>query len=176
MSNTIGPILVAPAAITRMYGELMLKDVAADKAARFAAPGGVTVVSNHPVFVYGHLAGYNRRILAMCNQPEGTAAVPAEWDALFKAGVECKDDASGKLYPSLAVVTKAFFDGLDAAVAAVKAADDATLTLPNPGEGRMKELFPLRSQVIAFLLSGHPMSHFGQVSAWRRMQGLPSAM
>lgn len=176
MSNLIGSAIAAPVTLTRMYGELMLKDVAAEKAARFSAPGGTTVVSNHPVFVYGHLALYNRRILALCNQPEGAAAVPAEWDALFKAGVECKDDASGTLYPSLSVVTKAFFDGLDAAVAAVKATDDATFSLPNPAEGRMKELFPLRGQVAAFLLSGHPMSHFGQISAWRRMQGLGSAM
>jgi hypothetical protein len=154
----------------------MLKGVTPDRAARFAAPGGVQVVSNHPVFVFGHLATYNRRVLALCNLPEGGAACPAEWDALFKAGVECKDDAAVTLYPSLAEVTKNFFEGFDAAIAAVKAVDDSILLQPNPAEGRMKELFPLRGQVITFVLAAHPMSHFGQVSAWRRMIGLGSAM
>lgn len=176
MPTTIGPTIIAPAGLTRMYGELMLKDVPAEKAARFATPGGAQVVSNHPVFVFGHLALYNRRMLALINQPEGVAAVPAEWDALFKAGVECKDDATGTLYPKLDVVTKSYFTGLDAVIAAVKNTDDAVLMDANPAEGRMKELFPLRGQAIAFMLAGHPMSHFGQVSAWRRMIGLPSAM
>ncbi len=175
MSNSIGSIVAGPAAITRSFGELMLKDVPAEKAARFATPGGKVVVSNHPVFVFGHLSLYNRRALAMCNQPEGVAAVPAEWDGLFKSGVECKDDADGKLYPSLSVVTKAFFDGFDAAVAAVKAADDDLLRQANPLEGRIREMFPVRGQFLTFVLNAHPMSHFGQVSAWRRMIGLPSA-
>lgn len=174
--TTIGSIIATPAALTRKYAELMLKDVDAAKAARFAAPGGVTVVSNHPVFVYGHLSLYNRRVLAMCNQPEGAAAIPAEWDALFKAGVECKDDAAGTLYPPLAVVTKKFMEGFDAAVAAVKSASDDLLMQPNPAEGRMKEMFPLRAHSIAFMFTSHPMSHFGQISAWRRMMGLGSAM
>ncbi|MDP1662269.1 MAG: hypothetical protein Q8L55_10185 [Phycisphaerales bacterium] len=176
MSNSIGSIIAGPAAITRSFGELMLKDVPADKAARFATPGGKAVVSNHPVFVFGHLSLYNRRVLAMCNQPEGVAAIPAEWDGLFKAGVECKDDADGKLYPSLPVVTKAFFEGFDAAVAAVMAADDDLLRQVNPLEGRIREMCPLRGQFLTFVLNAHPMTHFGQVSAWRRMIGLGSAM
>jgi hypothetical protein len=176
MSNTIGPILAGPTVVTRMFAEGMLKDVDASKAASFATPGGVKVVSNHPVFVFGHLSLYNRRVMAMCNLAEGPAAVPAEWEALFKAGAECKDDESGTLYPPLAVVSKKFFEGFDAAVAAVKAADDSVLLQPNPTEGRSRELFPLRAQAIGFNFGPHPMSHLGQVSAWRRMMGLGSAM
>jgi hypothetical protein len=176
MPNVIGSILATPTVVTRMFGESMLKDVDHAKGARFATPGGVKVVSNHPVFVFGHLSLYNKRVLAMCNQPEGVAAVPAEWDALFKAGAECKDDPEGTIYPSLAVVSKKFFDGFDAAVAAVKAVDDSVLLEPNPTEGRSRELFPLRAHVVNFCLGPHAMSHLGQVSAWRRMMGLGSAM
>ncbi|MFT3685485.1 MAG: hypothetical protein QM783_11240 [Phycisphaerales bacterium] len=176
MSNVIGPIIAGPTVVTRMFGESMLKDVPADKAARFATPGGVKVVSNHPVFVFGHLSLYNRRVMAMCGQPEGVTAVPDHWTDLFKAGTECKDDVDGKLYPSFAEVTKKFFEGFDAAVAAVKAADDKVLQEPNPTEGRSRELFPLKAHAIGFTFGPHPMSHFGQVSAWRRMMGLGSAM
>jgi len=176
MPSTIGPSIANPASITRSFGQHMLKDVPAEKAARFATPGGVKVVSNHPVFVFGHLSLYNRRVLALLNMPEGVAAVPAEWDGLFKAGVECKDDPDGTIYPALSVVTKKFFEGFDAAVAAVKTADDALLLEPNPMEGRMKEMCPVKAQMITFVLNAHPMSHFGQISAWRRMIGLGSAM
>ena len=176
MSNSIGSIITASTVITRSLGEAILKDVPAEKAARFGTPGGKTVISNHPVFVFGHLSLYNRRVLALCNQPEGVAAVPAEWDGLFKAGVECKDDAEGKLYPSLAVVTKKFFEGYAAAVAAVKAVNDDLMREPNPLEGRIREMCPLKGQFFVFVLNAHPMMHFGQVSAWRRMVGLGSAM
>lgn len=176
MPSTIGPALAIPTVVTRAFGEAMLKGVDHAKAARFATPGGVQVVSNHPVWVFGHLALYNKRVMAMCNQPEGAAAVPAEWEPLFKAGTECKDDADGKLYPSLAVLSKKFFEGFDAAEAAVKAVDDSVLQEPNPTEGRSRELFPLRAHVVNFCLGPHPMSHLGQVSAWRRMMGLGSAM
>jgi hypothetical protein len=176
MPNIIGPVLAGPTIVTRMLAEALLKDVDPSKAARFATPGGVKVVSNHPVFVYGHLSLYNRRVMAMCNLPEGPTAVPAEWEALFKAGVECKDDESGTLYPSFAAVSKKFLEGFDAAVAAVKATDDSVLLQPNPTEGRSREMFPLRAHVIGFNFGPHPASHLGQASAWRRMMGLGSAM
>ena len=114
--------------------------------------------------------------MAMLGQPEGAAATPAAWDDLFKAGVECRDDADGRLYPSLAEVSGKYFQGFDAALAALMAADDKALLEPNPAEGRFRELFPLKVHAINFVFGPRPMSHFGQISAWRRMMGLASAM
>jgi hypothetical protein len=66
--------------------------------------------------------------------------------------------------------------GLAAAMSALSQATDAQLLEPNPAEGRMKELFPTKGAVMNFILSAHPMMHLGQVSAWRRMMGLGSAV
>ena len=41
--------------------------------------------------------------------------------------------------------------------------------------GRMTELFPTLGSMQAFYVGGHIMMHLGQISAWRRMQGLGAA-
>jgi hypothetical protein len=42
-----------------------------------------------------------------------------------------------------------------------------------PTNPRAKEAFPTLQELVAFLLSGHVGVHLGQLSAWRRMIGLP---
>jgi hypothetical protein len=39
----------------------------------------------------------------------------------------------------------------------------------------MKQLFPTLGSVQTFYCGGHMMMHLGQMSAWRRMEGLGSA-
>jgi hypothetical protein len=39
----------------------------------------------------------------------------------------------------------------------------------------MKTLFPTVGAMLAFYMDGHVLMHMGQVSAWRRMQGMPPA-
>jgi hypothetical protein len=39
----------------------------------------------------------------------------------------------------------------------------------------MRELFPTIGSVQAFYCGGHMMMHLGQMSAWRRMEGLGTA-
>jgi len=172
----LAPIVLAPAALTRDFAKAMLKDVTPAMFARLAAPGGMTVQSNHPAWAFGHLSIYNCRVLELLGQPAGAAAVPAGFDELFKNGTPCQDDAKGTIYPTMEAVTSFYFAGFDAAVTAIKHASDAQLSEANPAEGRMKELFPTKGMVINFLMSTHHMIHLGQVSAWRRMQGLGSAM
>jgi hypothetical protein len=40
----------------------------------------------------------------------------------------------------------------------------------------MKEMFPHKGGLITFLCIGHMQMHLGQISAWRRIMGLGSAM
>jgi hypothetical protein len=58
---------------------------------------------------------------------------------------------------------------------ALRGTPDATFEQANPAEGRMKQLFPTLGSVQTFYCGGHMMMHLGQMSAWRRMQGLGSA-
>lgn len=174
--NQIAQTIIAPANLARDYAKMMLKDVTPHTFARLAQGAAGPVQSNHPAWVYGHLSLYNRRVLEMLGQPEGPAAHPEGFEGLFKNGTPCLDDPNGTIYPAMDKVVGFYYAGLDAAMAAIKNASDAQLMEPNPAEGRMKDLFPTKGGVCNFILSAHPMMHFGQVSAWRRMMGLGSAM
>src|SRR5262245_36371116 len=171
----IGTLIAQSATLTPMYADRLLAGIAPENFARFARPGGTVVKSNHPAFVFGHLSLYPARVMQHCGKPVGVAQPPAGYEALFKNGVECQDDPSGTIYPPMKDMTKFFFDAYNAAIGAVAGADDEALTAPNPAEGRMRELFPTVGAVLIFYLTGHTQSHFGQISAWRRMMGLPPA-
>lgn len=171
----IADAIVGGGKLAMGYAESLLKGVDAQHFARLAAPAGVAVKSNHPAWVYGHLAVYPGRCLELCSLPN-TIATPAGFEDLFKNGTPCLDDPAGTIYPRMDVIVKAYFDGYKAVIAAASSASDEALSKPNPAEGRFKELFPTTGGAVAFLLGGHQMIHFGQISAWRRMMGLPSAM
>ncbi len=169
-----GRTIAAAGAFSVHYGEGMLKGVNPHNAARFAAPGGIPINSNHPVFVYGHLAIYAAN-MANLLAIAPLAATPAGWEDLFKNGVECRDDKLATIYPSLETVSKNYLGGYRHILDAVANASDETLNKPNPMGGRMTEMLPTIGAAVNFLLTGHPMSHLGQLSAWRRAMGLGSA-
>lgn len=171
----IGRIIATAGQFSIRYGEAVLKDVSPATAARFAAPAGVVVKANHPVFVLGHLSIYSGRIAQMLEIP-APAATPAGWEELFKQGVECRDDTLGNIYPSLSAVSSHFFDGYQHVLNKLPDVADAVMLKPNPAGGRLTELLPTVGAAVTFLLTGHPMSHLGQISTWRRAMGLGSAL
>lgn len=175
MSNLVGQTIATAGKMVPMYAERLLAGVEAKVFARFATVGGKVVQSNHPAWAYGHLALYPAKVMEHLGREAGAARVPAGWEALFKNGVECRDDPDGRVYPSMAEVVKFFHASYGAAIGALAEADDAALAGPNPTEGRMRELFPTLGSMLLFYMSGHPQIHLGQVSAWRRMMGLPPA-
>lgn len=169
---------IAPAGnLTLMFAENMLKGVTPDMFARLAiGKDGKPVQSNHPAWVFGHLASYAGRALEMLGHPDAAKYKNPAIEAVCKNGTPCLDDPSGSVYPGMEVLTKAYFDGYRAVLAALPEADDQTLLKPNPAEGRMKDLFPTVGAMQSFFVAAHPMSHLGQVSAWRRFMGLGSAV
>lgn len=175
MSGLLGPVIAESLNLSLGYAERLLKGVTANEFARFAAPGGVVVTSNHAAFCYGHLSLYAPRILEQLGCPDPSLAIPDSFQTAFSKDSTCVDDEAGTIYPAMEEVTDFFFRGYRAALAAVKEADDAVLKQPNPMEGRMRELFPTLGSMQAFYVGGHMMMHMGQVSAWRRMHGLPAA-
>ena len=68
-----------------------------------------------------------------------------------------------------------FRSGYANAMTALREASDDTLQQANPAEGRMAELFPTLGSMHGFYVGGHIMMHMGQLSAWRRMQGMGPA-
>ncbi len=173
--GAIGSAIAAPAKLVMLYADRLLADLKAADFGRFARPGGQVVQSNHPAFVLGHLCLYPPRVLTSLGLAVGATACPSTYDALFKPGAECVDDPAATIYPPMSELRSRFNDGYSVAMAAVAAATDDALVGPNPTEGRMRELFPTMGGMLNFYLSGHPMSHLGQISAWRRAIGLPPA-
>lgn len=167
--------LITSAKMTRRNAEMLLNGVTAGMFARLAVVGGKTVQSNHPAFVFGHLSIYPASIVNQMGIGR-CPANPPRFDEVFANGKPCLDDPNGSIYPAMEAITSHFFATTDAVITALETATDAHLSKPNPGEGRMKEFFPTVGDRAAFLLGGHAMLHLGQVSAWRRMMGLPSAM
>ncbi|MFO0963804.1 MAG: hypothetical protein U0625_13000 [Phycisphaerales bacterium] len=161
-SNVIGGLNIA-----LMYAENLTKSIPADKFAHF--PGKDIVC---PAFYIGHLSLYSGRVLGMLQRPELIVPNPAGWDDRFKAGVEAQPGE----YPSKDELLGHFFTGYRAIAKALETAPDSVFEQDNPAEGRMKEMFPKLGGAITFLCIGHTQMHLGQISTWRRVMGLGSAM
>lgn len=169
MSLTTETIL-GPARMTRGYAEVLLKGITPQQFARI--PKGVSC--NNPAWVYGHLANYPDRMLQMLGRAD-----LAKPDDMFIKHFENKttpiDDAEGTVYPDMKTITSRYFDRTDAILGALAGASDAQLSAVNPIEG-MRDRLPTVGTMINFMLGAHSMMHLGQVSTWRRVMGLPSAM
>lgn len=175
MSRSFGSTIADSLALTIGYAERLQSGLTAGRFARLAAPGGVTVSSNHPAFVFGHLGLYGPRIVEQLGG-DAAAIVPSpRFVEVFNKDATCVDDPDGTIYPAMDEVTGQFFRGYRAALEALRAAGDAVFEQPNPLGGRMTELFPTLGSMHAFYCGGHAMMHLGQLSAWRRMEGLGPA-
>ena len=173
MSRSLGNVIADSLQLSLGYAERLLKNVPADRAGRFATPGGVIVESNHPAFIYGHLSLYAPKILRLIGHP--APPIPDGFELVFSKDAKCVDDADGDLYPPLDQVVAFFLEGHRMTMGALRSTPDTPFDQPNPAEGRMKELFPTIGSAQAFYCGGHMMMHLGQMSAWRRMEGLGAA-
>lgn len=169
--GTIGAGMLAP--LTRFslnYAEKLLIGVEPSRFAR--QPAGV--MTNHPAFVFGHLAIYPDKLLMLLGRPE-LARPDQKFLDLFEAGKECIDDPDGTIYPSMDAIVSQFRSRHEALLTPLAETTDEVFARANPNE-RSRERFPTIGAAASFYISGHAMMHLGQISAWRRCVGLPSAL
>jgi hypothetical protein len=169
MKHYIARTILPGAKRSHGYAQTLLPGIDPEAAASF--PKGVK--TNHPTFVYGHLAIYPDRIFKLMGRDD-LAKPDARFDEAFSPLAECEHDPSGAKYPKFSEVTSRYTERTEALLKFLETADDETLAAANPGP--MKEMFPTVGAQIAFMLQAHTMMHLGQVSAWRRMMGLGEAM
>lgn len=172
--NSIGPMIAASAKLGLGYAERLLKDVRPEQFGAFARCSGAAVESNHPAFIYGHLSLYAPRIISELGGNLGTLEPSDTFNQLFSKDAKCIDDTDGTIYPSMDEILTAFRQGHEAAVKELEQAVDSIFLKDNPNDG-MRKLFPTLGAMHAFYVGGHLMLHMGQMSAWRRVQGLGAA-
>ncbi|QDV27421.1 DinB family protein [Aureliella helgolandensis] len=169
-----GSLIADIAAIGIRNANRLVEGIPADRFARFAAPGNVTITANHPAFIFGHLCLYPANVFKLIGQ-EGIAQPPAHYDALFSKNATCVDDPDGSIYPT-GTELKAFFDSSYAtAVEAIRQVSDEQLAAPNPVDSPLQAILPTLGALIGLYLTNHVTLHLGQLSTWRRMEGLPPA-
>ncbi len=170
---SIGIMIAESAKLSLGYAQNLLKDVPADKFARFAPGQDGLIDSNHPAFIYGHLSLYSPRVVEQLGGDASNLVPTDKFVELFSKDAKCIDDPDGTIYPAMDEITERLVAAQEAAIAAVASATDDALTAAN--ENSMKERFTTVGSMMAFYLGGHFMIHMGQMSAWRRMMGLGPA-
>lgn len=173
--GTHAQVITLPAVRMRGYAEKLLVGVESGVAARLPRINGQVIQTNHPTFVFGHLSLYPAKVLQAIGRDPTPAAVPPEWEQVFKAGAPCLDDPQGTIYPPLGDIASRYFTATDAAIAATAEVADALLLEQTPDE-KARAFMPTTGARLNFYLNNHVVMHLGQVSAWRRMMGLGSAM
>ncbi len=168
-SISIGQIIASGAQRALDLGELLAMDIPDSK---FTCRSQQNM--NHAAWVFGHLGQYPATILSLIGRDD-LAAVHnhSTWAEWFGFGSVCvADDAR---LPSGRELVAAWSAATRATITALQEADDSTLLAPQTIE-RWKERWPVKVQGVNFLMCAHSMFHLGQLSAWRRTMGLPSAM
>ena len=174
MSQTAVHGIANNAKIVAGYAEALLHGISEDRFARFTVGAGGSVVSNHPAWICGHLSLYPGRAAGMLGI-EADVAVPDAWEAMFGPCSECVDDADGSRYPDMNELVDTMLGHQRGIAEALLDVDDAALAAPTPVE-RYRQRFPTVMCAVDFLITSHQMLHLGQLSAWRRIEGLGSAM
>ncbi|MCC6971864.1 MAG: DinB family protein [Phycisphaerales bacterium] len=167
-------MIVAGHRRTQSYAQRLLKDVSPAMFARKAVVNGKSIETNHAAWVYGHLCLYPQRIAIALGRASDVPELPASWEALFKDGTPCLDDADAQIYPAMSAVVDAYIKGYEAIASVVLTISDADFSKPTPVE-RYREFLPLVGGMAMFMMNNHIAVHMGQVSAWRRCMGLGNA-
>ena len=155
------------------YAETLLKDIDAADFARKPMGADGEIDTNHPAFIFGHLAIYPSWLLESMGQEPGPASVPDTYKELFGHTADCRSDAG--VYPDKEEIVTNFFNGYRHVLSVVETTDDEIFARELPYEN-MRDFFPTVGDMVDFMLGAHAMGHLGQLSTWRRCMGLGSAM
>jgi hypothetical protein len=148
------------------YAHKLTDELPAEKWAVQPAPG-----MNHAAWVIGHLARTSDFAATLIDQQP--AVLPENWTTVF--GPVSTPSADASIYPD----GKALLDALDSAhqrlAGALQKQDLGILDQP-PSVERLKSRFPTLRLFVTHVMLTHEMLHLGQLSAWRRVQGLPGVL
>ena len=125
---------------------------------------------NHPAWVLGHLTVVSDMGTKLLG---GESVLPEDWKIRFGPGSKTSSDRSE--YPSKEELLAHFETCAANFVEAAGKVGERRLGLPNPTPFFVAQL-PTVADLAAHLMTTHPMLHLGQLSTWRRVNGLPSVL
>lgn len=144
------------------YARRLLADVPQDRMSYQPA-----VNMNHPAWIFSHLNIYHAPMAAMLlgrpfDDPKGHP---------FGMGSKALPDAS--LYATREELLSAYERGHQNVALALRTGGQAALEATTPLE-RWRSAMPQVGIVLGYLMLVHESTHLGQISMWRRVQGMPS--
>ncbi len=165
MSNIINGLLYAFKKnleyAPKLVADLSEAQMTAQPAADVSAP------ANHPAWVFSHLNIYLPIIEAIIEGEEFED--PRE----HPFGMLSKPSPDRSLYAAKQELVETFVSGHEQIIGRLEASDDSVfdteVKLP-----RWQSLMPNAGIALPYLMLNHENLHLGQLSAWRRIQGLPS--
>jgi uncharacterized damage-inducible protein DinB len=142
------------------YAKKLVADVDEEKMAYQPAPG-----MNHPAWTLGHLARTGDVLLSMFDQ---APLSPPQWKELH--GRDSKPSADRSVYASKKDLVEALERSHEAVKAVLSHVDPKELEGPPPAPYATR--FPTKWTLLIHMMTGHEQVHLGQLSAWRRVQGM----
>jgi len=144
------------------YGNKLVADLSQDQMIVQPQPG-----MNHPSWVLSHLNAYHGPLVSMLS------GEPFDDPKDHRFGMLSKPEADASVYESKQTLLTQYNEGHERVVAALESAGEAGLHRAMSLE-RWKGVFPTVGSALGYLMLAHEGVHLGQLSAWRRVQGLPS--
>ncbi len=122
---------------------------------------------NHPAWILSHLSVYHPIVVALLRGEAFTDPKQHQF------GMLSKPEADGSIYLPKEQLVAAYAAGRRAVVEALDEVTAETLEAPMSLE-RWRGRFPQAGSILPYLMAHHESLHLGQLSAWRRVQGLPA--
>ncbi len=147
------------------YLKMLLDGVEADKITQQPFAG-----ANHPAWIIGHIT-ISMEFAASLAGVEYKA--PEGYEELF--GMKSKPDSEPGKYPGLAALLAELDKSVESVTPGLESVTAEQLAAEMPNEG-FRDLMPTVGDGLTFVLNGHITTHIGQLSAWRRANGMPHVM
>ena len=146
----------------RDYAQKLVADLGDEQMVVQPVPG-----TNHPAWIFSHLNAYHPVMRALMrgqvfDDPIG-----------HKFGMKSAPISDVSVYLPKVELMAEFQQGHDQIVKIVESAANSAFEQPMTLE-RWKASFPAVGNAMAYLMLLHESLHLGQLSAWRRVQGLPA--
>ena len=148
------------------YGQRLVADLTEEQMVLQPVPDGKSP-ANHAAWVMSHLNAYLP--ILPCLIKGVTFDDPKD----HPFGMKSRPESDRNLYPSKQEMIETFVAGHEVVTELLSGTDDSVFDKPVMLE-RWQSRMPTAGAALMYLMVFHENVHLGQLSAWRRIQGMPS--